>query len=44
MVVVDVRADTLLYCLELAKYLLGLQAAHHLRHLVNRVEEVALDL
>lgn len=43
-VVVDVSADALLYCLQLRKDLLGTHLADHFRHLVDRVEEVALDL
>ena len=44
MVVVYIRAHSLLYCLQLTQDLLWPETTHDLRHLVYRVEEVAFNL
>ncbi len=43
-VVVDVRTDPLLHRLQLGQDLLRPHSSHHFRHLIDRIEEMPLDL
>lgn len=43
-IVVDIRADAPFNCFQLVQHLLWSYPCHYLRHLVNGVKEVALDL